>query len=226
VQSIHYAPTKRISDGSLPSAPYDPEATQHTPSAHITNPPPTGVLPSTQSSSQQIQRSSNHLLIIVILLALIVCGGVVALIKFGNKEAATTASSATPTLLTIDGVRNLISRWVSAQNSKNLTDYQSCYGVPFEGGIRRTTSGRSYSFDNFNDWMKDRLPMISVADDLNVEVKNMNVNITGDTAIVEFDQYYRSQSYSDWGPKVMKVKMTPAGEKIVYEELKVSYPLS
>jgi hypothetical protein len=241
-----------LADGSLLSAPYDSEATQRIPPPRITNHAPTEVLPSAQSSSQKTQRSSNPLLyIIVILLALILGGGVVALIKSGNKETTpiTSPATSTPTPipnkeqantreegaanqnqnsdsppLTDAGVRNLINRWLLAQNSKNITAYQSCYGASFEG-IKRTASGRSTSY-NFNAWMKDRWRMISTADGLNIEIKNMRINISGDTAIVEFDQYYRANKYSDWGPKVMKVKMSPTGEKIVYEELKASYPLS
>jgi hypothetical protein len=67
--------------------------------------------------------------------------------------------------------------------------------------------------------------MISQIGGLEVDVKNMRILIEGDTATVEFDQYYHSGSYSDWGPKVLKIKATPDGEKIVYEELKASYSL-
>jgi hypothetical protein len=42
---------------------------------------------------------------------------------------------------------------------------------------------------------------------------------------IEFDQFYRSVRYSDWGPKILKVKLLPSGEKIVYEELIASHPL-
>lgn len=126
-------------------------------------------------------------------------------------------------MLTERSVQDLINRWVRAQNEKDLRSYESCYGPSFEG-IKRTKSGRSYSYD-FNGWMKDRWKMISVAVGLNLEVKNMRISVDGDSANVEFDQYYHSLRYSDWGPKVVTVKLTPAGEKIVYEELKASYPL-
>lgn len=227
-----------LDDGSSLTTPYAPQETMRISILPTPYLPPTEVLPSTQPPSKQVRQRSNSLLfILAILLALVIGGGVVALIKFGNKEATPSSSSTTPTstptpnkgqandtpTLTDQGVRNLISRWVTAQNSKNITAYQSCYGASFEG-IKRTASGRSSSYDR-NGWMSDRWRMIRAAEGLNVEVKNMNVNIQGDTATVEFDQYYRSLRYSDWGPKVIKVKMSPAGEKIVYEELKASYPL-
>lgn len=122
-----------------------------------------------------------------------------------------------------EAVEKLVNRWVTAQNVKDFASYQSCYGVPFDG-IERTKTGRAYHYD-FNSWMKDRWRMISAAAALNIEVRNVRVIIDGDLATVEFDQYYRSVRYSDWGPKILKVTLTPAGERIVYEELKTSYPL-
>ena len=246
-----------LDDGSLLSAPYDPEATQRIPPPRITNLPPTVASHSDQPRSEQTRRASNPALpyIIVALLALIVGAGLVALIKFKDKDTPSTQSStalptSSPTIttvtnqeqanvkeepetksgqdtasavLTVDKVTSLINRWASAQNAKDLVTYQSCYAASFEG-VKRTASGRLNYYD-FNAWMKDRRRMISEAVGLNVEVKNMRVSINHDMATVEFDQYYRSRQYSDWGPKTMKVKLTPIGERIVYEELKASYPL-
>jgi hypothetical protein len=73
--------------------------------------------------------------------------------------------------------------------------------------------------------MVDRRRMFYV-ESPTIEIKNMVIQINGDTATVEFDQYYRSARYSDWGPKIMKIKATTAGEKIIYEDLKASYPLT
>lgn len=240
-----------LNDGSLLSVPYDPEATQRIPLSRVTKPPMTEILPVIRPPSNLTGNNNNSLLLfIAILLALILGGGAVALLKSGSKDTSPTETQAVPTPqpitprsqtttkedgasnqnrnidtlpLTVNGVRNLITHWVSSQNAKDLVSYQSCYGPSFQG-VKRTASGHLFYYD-FNGWMKDRRRMISEAVGLSVEVKNMNVNISGDIATVEFDQYYRSLRYSDWGPKVIKVKMTPAGEKIVYEELKISYPL-
>ena len=192
--------------------------------------------------------------IIVGLLALLVGGGLVALITFKDRGAPPAQSSTslpasspattinkqdqvnateeptiksgqdrTSPILTTDAVKSLINRWVSAQNKKDLAAYQSCYGASFEG-VKRTASGRLYHYD-LDAWMRDRRRMMTAAEGLNIEVKNLRVSIEDDVAGVEFDQYYRSRQYSDWGPKTMKVKLTPVGERIVYEELKASNPL-
>jgi hypothetical protein len=201
-----------------------------------------------------MRRAGNPVLayIIIALLALIVGGGAVALLysRSGNTSTTTTPTpqplTTTPTPgqgqananadpkseanqsaavppLTSDAVYKLLARWENAQDTQNFTAYESCYGYSFKG-VLRTASGRVEVY-NFNEWMRDRRRMLAENSGVNVDSKNVRVNIEGDTATVEFDQYYRTSKYSDWGPKVMKVKSTPDGEKIVYEELKASYPL-
>lgn len=246
-----------LADGSLLSAPYDPEATQRIPIPRATNPPPTEVLHSAAPPSPApARRAGNPVLpyLIVGLLALIVGGGTVALLKSRDSEAApsqsnssqpttpATVSTQTPAQkpssvkekpeansnqtvvpITSDAVNNLIARWKNAQNTQNFTAYEACYGYTFKG-VLRTNSGRVKVYD-FNSWMVDRRRMINQTGGLDVDARNIRVRIDGDTATVEFDQYYRSNSYSDWGPKLMKIKATTDGEKIVYEELKASYSL-
>jgi len=138
------------------------------------------------------------------------------------KEAQTERPIALPPP-TIESAQSLMNRWKNAQDTQNFTAYESCYGYSFRG-VLRTTSGRVKVY-GFNEWMRDRRRMINQTGGLEVDVRNMKIRIDGDTATVEFDQYYRSSSYSDWGPKVIRIKSTPDGEKIVHEELKASYSL-
>jgi hypothetical protein len=125
--------------------------------------------------------------------------------------------------LTADSVKNLMSVWERAQESRSFASYQACYDSSFVG-IKKTKSGHSQSY-SYSSWMADRRRMIGSAVNLNIDLSNLQVRVDGDTAIVQFDQYYRSLRYSDWGPKEITVRMTPAGPKIVREELKASYPL-
>jgi len=84
-----------LADGSLLSAPYDPEATQRIPPARITN-SPTEVLPSNLLPSKEIRPNKNPLpiYIIIALLALIVGGGIVELLRSGTRDTSTAESSA------------------------------------------------------------------------------------------------------------------------------------
>lgn len=128
-----------------------------------------------------------------------------------------------PLLLTADAVRNVLINWESAQNNKDFASYQACYDSSFVG-VKSYKTGSSQTL-GYNAWMADRRRMLANAVNLNVDIANLRIRVESNTAIAEFDQYYRSLRYSDWGPKEIKMRMTPSGAKIVYEELKVSYPL-
>lgn len=101
-----------LADGSLLSAPYDPETTQRIQAPRITN-PVTEVLPSNTlppPAAAGPHRNPLPTYIIIALLALLVGGGAVALIKSGNTDTRTAQtpspspsnisniSSATPTV--------------------------------------------------------------------------------------------------------------------------------
>lgn len=140
-----------------------------------------------------------------------------------NNEETVQYPDAARDPLTAESVRNLLAVWEKAQESKSFSSYQACYDPSFIG-IKKTKSGSAQSY-KYGAWMADRRRMIASAVNLSIEMSNMQVSVHGDTAIVQFDQYYRSLRYSDWGPKEITVRMTPAGPKIVREELKASYPL-
>ncbi len=144
-----------------------------------------------------------------------------------NRNQITPRESQTDTVTlpppTMESIQSLMNRWENAQDTGNFTAYESCYEYSFKG-VLRTTSGQVKVY-GFNEWMRDRRRMINQTGGVEIDVRNMHVRIDGDTATVEFDQYYRSGSYSDWGPKVIKIKSNPDGEKIIYEELKASYSL-
>ena len=128
-----------------------------------------------------------------------------------------------PQPLTAEAVRNLLVAWERAQDSRNFATYKACYDSSFVG-VKSYNTGSSQTL-SYNAWMADRRRMLANAVNLNVDIANLQIRVEGETAIAEFDQYYRSLRYSDWGPKEIRVKMTPSGAKIVYEVLKTSYPL-
>ncbi|HEV7377122.1 MAG TPA: hypothetical protein VGN95_20565 [Pyrinomonadaceae bacterium] len=90
-----------LADGSLLSAPYDPDATQRIP-LHLTNPsptqvlttspPPTQVLPYHPSPAYPVRQNNRaKLSLVIVLLALLVGGGIIALVKFNQKASSTNS---------------------------------------------------------------------------------------------------------------------------------------
>ncbi len=172
------------------------------------------------------------------LLALLVIGGAAgAMILWNGKTAdppkndsviqnseppkiTPTPNQPTPKPLTAEAVRDLMDIWEKAQDTRNFSLYESCYDVSFKG-TKRTVSG-SISRYNYNQWLADRQKMMSKAKYMDVRMDKMRISVQNDTATVEFDQYFSTTGYADFGPKVIEVKMTKDGAKIVYEELKSS----
>lgn len=124
--------------------------------------------------------------------------------------------------LTEEAVQNLLNRWEKALDARDFETYRNCYAKSFKGVKTMLKGSQEY---NFEQWMKDRRLMFAKAVGLDVDVKNLQISVEDETATAEFDQYYRSLSYSDWGAKVLKVERTPDGAKITYELMKESRPL-
>jgi len=175
------------------------------------------------------------------LLALMVLGGVAAFVVWNvytpdesSKNGASSQNSeqpkitptplqATPTPLpplTAETVQNLMNTWEKAQDTRNFSLYKSCYDASFKG-TKRTAAG-SVSRYNYNQWLDDRQKMMNKAKYMDVRLDKMRISIQNDTATVEFEQYFTTTGYADLGPKVIEVKMTENGAKIVSEELKSS----
>lgn len=78
-----------LADGSLLSAPYEPEATQRLPLPRITNPTKTELLVSAPPVSQSARHADNSTFkyIVIALLALIAGGGIMVWLNSGAKEA-------------------------------------------------------------------------------------------------------------------------------------------
>lgn len=228
-----------LQDGAILADAADSEATRVLPSESMAGWQATEVWRSPPVAVANPRQPYKATYTAVAIIALVICGGLVWFLLTRMPSADQTATdirsaqqlvSANSTPSEVRGkrtestVQDLIAAWARAQNEKDIRRYASCYAAEFQG-LKRTKSGRVYSYD-FNGWMKDRWNMIKVAVGLNLEVKNLRITLERDYALVEFDQYYRSVKYSDWGPKVMRVTLAPGAEpKISYEELKASNPL-
>lgn len=129
-----------------------------------------------------------------------------------------TEDALTP-VLTQDSVAALVERWRISQNTRNFKSYQDCFDSSFFG-IKRTKAGGPQRM-NYGTWMNDRRKMLPNV--IEVGVSNMQISFDGDTAVVRFDQRFRSVNHADDGLKELRVKMFPGGPRIVFEELKHVY---
>jgi hypothetical protein len=133
-----------------------------------------------------------------------------------NKPASPTPEAELPPM-TNEAANGLLDTWEKAQDTRNYSAYRNCYDPSFRG-VKRTAKGEVSEY-NFSQWMDDRRKMMSGAF-MEVGVDKLQIQLDGDTAELQFDQSFKVPNYEDLGPKVIKLKMTAGGPKIIYEELK------
>lgn len=139
-------------------------------------------------------------------------------IEHGGSNSQPAITDKTPD----SEAKSLLERWLLAQNSGDFSGYQKFYSTDFQG-VKRA-KGAVNKFDAPH-WLDDRKEMIESKDGINVSAQNFRVEQKTDGYDVYFDQYYCSPTYSDWGPKVIKLRQAKDGLQIVYEELLESHKL-
>lgn len=133
------------------------------------------------------------------------------------KADDTTQEEAAPNLDEAKA-RELVQRWVSAQNEGNFEAYKAAYASKLTG-IKRIKD-RVFNY-NHDGWFKDRermfkKKMIVSADDL--EIKN-----SSSTIIANFTQTWESGTYKDVGPKQLVIIKEGDDLKIAREEMLESH---
>ncbi|MEM7405295.1 MAG: caspase family protein [Pseudomonadota bacterium] len=121
----------------------------------------------------------------------------------GSADRVVKASAAT------DAVRQLIGRWARAweDNTTSIDAYGRFYDARFKGrGMDRAA------------WLADKRRKGQRAQCIRVALGDLDVEVTGDAAVVRFEQRYMSNSYCDIGPKTLLLTRTTAGWRIRSEE--------
>jgi cell division septation protein DedD len=110
-----------LEDGSLLSTPYDSEATQRIPPAHVTNQVVTEVLPPTISASPPIQgRGKSPIIYVTVgLLALVAGGMIMAWMKSNSNPSPNTKSEAA------SNSSPVIKEVISSDNSNSAKEMES-----------------------------------------------------------------------------------------------------
>jgi hypothetical protein len=119
-----------------------------------------------------------------------------------------------PTLLPRQAVKELVDRWLDAQNQGDFAAYSALYGDAFQG-VRR--SGKKTVRLDRSGWLADRQRMFRRP--MTVAISNLEIAVGPSQARVGFVQDWASGKYHDVGPKAVVVASTPAGLRIVGEEM-------
>jgi len=138
-----------------------------------------------------------------------------------DKVIATTGGDAKSAAETrqrrFNEAAEFLARWQRDQNDRNTSDYDSLYANDFSG-TKTSPDGKKFVF-NRDGWLRDRNKMIMQSKDLRVDVKNLQVSDDQGIVDVNFDQYFRTARFGDYGPKVMKLRPTADGFQIMSEEM-------
>jgi hypothetical protein len=113
-----------------------------------------------------------------------------------------------------DDARQLLDRWLAAQNKRDFGGYQALYADGF-AGIKRVGT-RVVKLDRAG-WMKDRERMFAKA--ITVEATGISVAMSDKGATVRFVQSFATPSFSDRGPKILVLERGPGGLRISREEM-------
>lgn len=111
-------------------------------------------------------------------------------------------------------VLTFLKEWLSAQNSGSYSNYATMYSNSFTG-IKR--SGSSMSKLNHDAWLKDRKKMFNKK--MVVEANNLEVNVSGTTATIKFEQTWESGTYKDKGSKLLNLATENGKLKIIREDM-------
>ena len=109
--------------------------------------------------------------------------------------------------------RELLQRWLDAQNRGDNDAYAALY-APKLGGVKR--AGRKTTTYDRDGWLEDRGRMFKRP--MKVAAEEVEVYAEAHRVTVLFYQHWSSGKYADWGPKLMVVS-TAATPAIVYEEM-------
>ena len=110
--------------------------------------------------------------------------------------------------------RELLSRWLAAQNAGDFAAYGDLYAAKFEGVKRAGPRTRRFARDG---WMADRKPMFDKK--MNVEASDVTAVPSAGSVRLRFVQRFASGTFQDEGPKEIVVVKDGSGWKIAREEM-------
>ncbi|HWA71899.1 MAG TPA: nuclear transport factor 2 family protein [Polyangiaceae bacterium] len=115
-------------------------------------------------------------------------------------------------------IRELLSRWVEAQNRADFAAYETLYAKAFLG-IKRV-GAQTFRFDRTR-WLLDRKGMFSHAP--KVGAAGVQITDLGQIAVVRFEQTFESGEFRDVGQKQLTLVRESAAFVIAREEMLTSF---
>lgn len=123
--------------------------------------------------------------------------------------AAPAAAPAGPSPAQLQAeVTEVVSNWAAAWSARDVEGYLSFYSANFElpGAQSRA------------QWESQRRARIANKSSIEVDISNLNVEVSGEEATAEFDQAYKADKYSDNVRKTLRLKKEDGRWKIVTEQ--------
>lgn len=135
-----------------------------------------------------------------------------------RAPSSSKASPASPRPTSEPAIRDLLARWLDAQNRADFAAYEPLYARKFVG-IKRV-GAQSFRFDRVR-WLLDRKGMLSHSP--KVAAANITVVDLSETAVVRFEQTFESGKFRDVGQKQLTI--IHEGDKFVIgrEEMLTSF---
>ncbi|HEX4879605.1 MAG TPA: TRAP transporter large permease subunit [Limnobacter sp.] len=122
---------------------------------------------------------------------------------------AAPAVPAQPDPAVVQGeITEMVSNWAAAWSARDVEGYLSFYSASFElpGQLSR------------DQWESQRRARIVSKKNIEVDTNNLSIQVSGDSATVEFDQSYKADSYSDRVRKTLRLIKEGGRWKIVTEQ--------
>jgi hypothetical protein len=113
--------------------------------------------------------------------------------------------------------RDVVERWLRAQNEGDLATYEGLYAQRFRGEKR--AGERLYSFDRAG-WLADRKKMFGKP--MKVSVEDVRVSVGQASATVELVQSFAQGNFADRGPKLLVLAREGDALKIASERMLAS----
>lgn len=119
-----------------------------------------------------------------------------------------------PVLIPEAEVRDLMDRWLAAQNQGDFAAYSALYADGFRG-VRR--SGKKAVHLDRKGWLADRGRMFKR--EMTVTITDVEISVGPRSARIHFTQEWQSGAYHDIGPKAIVVEKAAKGLRITREEM-------